>query len=184
MSGPPCFRRFLPLFRGCFATETPLRLFDIILHRIIFTRSYPQFPQTFPQRCISLFYAAFCISWQKIPRPQTPLLPAKQGVFALHNVIPCGKTGRFGAVVYHNPRLRYRGMTKAARRRLLSYLKTPARPCPWWRRRSAPVRRSSRPDTHSSPARRSSRRCRRTTAAAAGTASPRPFHRHSANRRG
>ena len=113
MSGPPCFRRFLPLFRGCSATETPLRQFDIILHRIIFTRSYPQFPQAFPQRCISLFYAAFCVSWQKIPRPQTPLLPAKQGVFALHNVIPCGKTGRFGAVVYHNLRLQQRRMTKA-----------------------------------------------------------------------
>ena len=42
-----------------------------------------------------------------------PLLPAKQGVFTLHNVIPCGKTGRFGAVVYHNPRLQQRGMTKA-----------------------------------------------------------------------
>lgn len=178
-------------FRGNYTQKTTaetmrraLQPFDIILHHINFTNSYPQFPPLFPQQGKPRSYAEKSKNVEKEGARKRHFRPRNTGC-SLYITSFSDGGGRNG-VPRRRKRRFYVKLTKASLRFFMEGggVKGWGRPDPWWRRRSGRGRRCARRNTHSTPGHRSSRRYHRTTSGVAGTAGHRPCRRLPAGRRG
>ena len=158
------FLRFCRTIPPAFRKTSPLHIFYIIRHVIIFTKSYPQFPPSFPQRFSAFIFNGFQSIFIYFPMLKTRSYAVIIPRFTLHNIIICRP-------VYHNDT--FCVLSRQQNAPLLTErggAVIPMYPDPWWRRHSDQDRLCGPPDTRSSPARRSWPRCRRTTSAGGETA--------------
>ena len=89
------FLRFCRTIPPAFRKTSPLHIFYIIRHDIISTRSYPQFPPSFPHPIYSFIFNAFQPISSNFPALKTQSHTVVIPRFALHNIVMC-------RTVYHN----------------------------------------------------------------------------------